>query len=133
MPSFNFDAYRADVERKAEQARSQVATLYRDGRPMYTPDIHREQMARVLAPLTQSVADAQEHAQAAQAEAKKLRAQTHADPLSALSIEELMRLNLAKDLAAAEISALLPEQLSQRLEAVAASMQQRQREYAAMF
>jgi hypothetical protein len=125
MATFNaniFQGYRADVERKAQTAKREVAYLYReDGRPRHTPDEHRDQMARVLAPLQQAVAEAQEYAQRAQEEAKRLEALQHADPLSSLSTDELVRLNAARELAKDEISQLTPAELSARLTAVTAS------------
>lgn len=122
MASFNFEAYKNDVTRKSEAVRREVQYLYReDGTPRNTPVEHREQMARRLAPLQQAVTEAQEYSQRAQEEAKRLEALQHADPLSSLTTEELTRLNAARELARDEISTLLPEQLAQRLTAVAGS------------
>ena len=121
MTTFNFEAYKNDVTRKAAVAKRGVAELYRDGKPVFTPESHKMGMDHALAPLQQAVAEAVEHAQSAQAEAKKLEALQHADPLSALSTEELQRIAAARELARDEITQLLPEQLSARLTAVAGS------------
>ena len=44
MATFNFQAYRADVERKAAVAQRGVAELYRGGKPVFMPESHELNM-----------------------------------------------------------------------------------------
>ncbi len=55
MATFNFQAYRADVERKAVQARQATAGFYQDGKPIYACEIHEQRMTQLLGPLKQAV------------------------------------------------------------------------------
>ena len=121
MENFNFEAHKSDLDRKAAASKAAVEGLYRDGQPIYTPDIHQEQVARALAPLQQAVDEAIVYSGRAQDEAKKLEALQHADPLSALSTEDLQRLNAARSLAQADIEGLSPLELQARLLTVANS------------
>ena len=67
MATFDFQAYRADVERKAAQARQATAGFFEGGKPIYNPEIHQQRLSQALAPLRQAVSEAQEYAQRAQA------------------------------------------------------------------
>lgn len=122
MPTFDFAAYRRDVDRKAAAAKPALAALHDDqGKPIFVPEQQSQQVARVLAPLQQAVQEAEELAGRAQDEATRLEAQQHSDPLSGLSTEELTRLAAARELAQAEIAGLTLQELSSRLLSVAAS------------
>jgi hypothetical protein len=122
MPTFDFEVYVRDFDRKAAAAKPAVEGLYRDGKPINAfADTHKAAIERHLAPARQSGADVIELANRADAHARTLEASQHADPLSSLTTDELIRLNAARELAKDEIGKLTRQELGGRLATVAAS------------
>lgn len=119
MQISDFDNYLKDVQRKAEAAQRAKAELYRDGKPMFAPEVHAEQMTRVLAPLQQAVAAVEQMAQDTEAEAKKLETLASRDPLASLSTDDLQRAAALAPLIKEEVEGMNAYALALRLRAVA--------------
>jgi len=115
----DLDRTMSDVAREAEAAQRAVAELYRDGKPMFAPEIHTENMARALAPLQQAVAAVEQMAKDAEAEAKRLETLSSRDPLTSLSTEDLQRAAALAPFVKEEVEGMNPFALAKRLQAVA--------------
>ena len=118
MQLSDFDRTMTDVQRKAAAAQRSKAELYRDGRPMFTEQVHGEQLTRVLAPLQQAVAAVEQMAKDAEAEAKKLETLASRDPLTSLSTDELQRAAALAPFVKEEVEGMNAYALAQRLRAV---------------
>lgn len=114
----DFERALTDVQRKHANAQRAKAELYRDGKPMFAPEVHAENMVRVLAPLRQSVADVEGLAQQAEAEAKKLETLASRDPLTSLSTADLERAAALAPFVKEEVEGMNPAALALRLQAV---------------
>jgi len=121
MAAFNAEQYQKSIDSAAATVRRGVEELFRDGQPVFTPENHQRNMAGVLAPLQAVVAAAQTYATGAEQEAQKLEAAPFADPLEALTTDELVRLNASRSLTRDELTGLAPTQLQARLLTVAGS------------
>jgi hypothetical protein len=115
----DFEKALADVRRKQSAAQRAVSELFRDGKPMFAPEVHAEQMTRALAPLQQAVAAVEQMAQDTEAEAKKLETLASRDPLAGLSTDDLQRAAALAPFIKEEVEGMNAYALAQRLQAVA--------------
>jgi hypothetical protein len=118
--SFSFSYARNQVEQAAAKAKADRQALYRDGKSMYSPEVHTEKMARVMAPLQDAVADALRIAGEADAHARSLNAMKDRDPLWTMPTDVLQRMAALRPFVAEQIEAMPFEELAPRLRAVAA-------------
>ena len=121
IDSSDLDAARQAIERSVTQFNTNLATIYtHDGRHIYAPGKHENELAQLGAGVEKNVAKALALADKVTQETEASRLQPYADPTAQLSPADLADANLRSRWVAEDCSTMPLGDLAERLRAVAA-------------
>lgn len=121
IDSSDLDAARQAIERSVTQFNTNLATIYtHDGRHIYAPGKHENELAQLGAGVEKNVAKALALADQVTQETEASRLQPYADPTAQLSPADLADANLRSRWVAEDCSTMPLGDLAERLRAVAA-------------